>query len=332
MKSMKRMFLRMTILFFVFFVFMIPLTVYSGPYPVRAVNAVVPYGAGGSTDIVFRAITADAEKYLGKPLVIINKSGGSGSVGANYVAKTKADGYTILLTPNNVISIYPNLSSRPAYTLDDFEVLCVVTVDERVAVVRTDAPWKSMKGMVEDSKKRPGTIRWGSPGVTSWGAFGYYSMEAKENAKIHRVLLKGTSAIVAAMLRGDVDVASGSYVGFKAQVDIGKFKAIGVAGDKRSVFLPEVPTYKEQGLDIESDYNRRYVCVRKEVPEEAKAKIEAAFKAMTQDPVIKARIKNLNQNLEFHGRPKAYEIAKADSDYFVGLIKKFDLKSQFKKK
>ena len=328
---MKEKFLRMTTLFFILSIFLLPLFAHAGGYPVRAVKAIVPYGAGGSTDVVFRAITADAEKYLGKSIVIVNKKGGGGSVGGNFAAKAKPDGYTILLAPTSVVNIYPNLASEPAYKLGDLVPLCVVTIDPRVCVVRADAPWKSVKEMVEDSKKKPGTIRFGSPGVTSWGAFGYYALEDLAGAKFLKVPLRGHSDIVTAMLRGDVDVASATFAGFKAQVDAGKFKAIGICGDKRSEFLPDIPTYKEQGIDMPTDPNVRYVWVRKEIPEEAKTKIEAAFKGMCGDALVKKRIKTLNQNLEFHGRDAAMKIAQAETEYFRKLIKQFGLKIKKKK-
>lgn len=328
---MKKNILRLTILFFILTILLLPLLAQAGRYPVRAVKAIVPYGAGGSTDVVFRAIVADAEKYLGKSIAIVNKKGGGGSVGGNYVAKAKPDGYTILLAPTSVVNIYPSLATEPAYRLGDLVPLCVVTIDPRVCVVRAELPWKSVKEMVEDSKKNPETVRFGSPGVTSWGAFGYYALEDLAGAKFLKVPLRGHSDIVAAMLRGDVDVASGTFAGYKAQVDAGKFRPIGISAEKRSEFLPNVPTYKEQGINMPTDPNVRYVWVQKGVPEEAKAKLEASFKGMCEDALVKKRIRTLNQNLEFHGRDEAWKIAQGETEYFRKLIKQFGLKIKKKK-
>ncbi|MBW2145784.1 MAG: tripartite tricarboxylate transporter substrate binding protein [Deltaproteobacteria bacterium] len=313
-------------------VFALPLNAQAADYPVRAIKGIVPYGAGGSTDVVFRAIAAEAEKYLGQPIAIVNKKGAGGSVGGNFVAKSRPDGYTILLAPTSVVDIYPHLASEPAYVLGDLIPVCVVTVDPRVFVVRSEAPWNTVKDLIEAAKKSPGTIRFGSPGVTSWGAFGYYALQAVyPDVKFLPVPLRGHSDIVTAMLRGDVDVASGTFAGYKAQVDARKFKPIGIASDTRSEFLPDVPTCKEVGVDMPQAPNIRYVWVPKGTPMSVQKKLEGAFKAMSESPVVIKRIKTLNQNLEFHGREEAMKIAKAESEHFKGLIKKFGLKVKKKK-
>jgi tripartite-type tricarboxylate transporter receptor subunit TctC len=311
----------------------LPLLVQGADYPVRAIKAIVPYSAGGSTDVTFRAMTGEAEKYLGQAIAITNVGGGGGSVGGNQVAKSKPDGYTILLAPTSVVNIYPYLAANPAYTLDDFIPICVVCIDPRVFVVRSDAPWNSVKDLVEAARKKPGTIRFGSPGVTSWGAFGYYALQGLyADVKFVPVPLRGHANIVTGMLRGDVEVASGTFGGYKAQVDAGKLKPIGVAAEKRDPFLANVPTCKEQGVNMPSDPNVRYVWVPKGTPEEAQKKLESAFKAMVESPQVTQRMKKLNQRIDFHGRAEALKIAKAEGVYFSNLIKKFGLKAKAKKK
>lgn len=326
---------RKILLGFLFSLMMIglPLLVQGADYPVRAIKAIVPYTAGGSTDVAFRAITGEAEKYLGQAIAITNVGGGGGSVGGNQVAKSKPDGYTILLAPTSVVNIYPYLAANPAYTLDDFIPICVVGIDPRVFVVRSDAPWNSVKDLVEAARKKPGTIRFGSPGVTSWGAFGYYALQGLyADVKFVAVPLRGHADIVTGMLRGDVEVASGTFGGYKAQVDAKKLKPIGVAGEKRDPFLPNVPTCKEQGVNMPSDPNVRYVWAPKGTPEEAQKKLESAFKAMLESPAVMKRMEKLNQTVDFHGRAEALKIAKAEGEYFSNLIKKFGLKAKAKKK
>jgi tripartite-type tricarboxylate transporter receptor subunit TctC len=319
----------LTILVLVFIILGLPLYAQAADYPVRAIRAVVPYTAGGSTDLVFRAIVAEAEKYLGQPIAVTNIGGGGGSVGGNNVAKSKPDGYTILLAPTSVVNIYPHLAATPAYILGDLIPVCVVGIDPRVFVVPSDAPWNSVKDLVEAARKKPGTIRFGSPGVTSWGAFGYYSLQALyQDVKFVEIPLRGHADIVTAMLRGDVEVASATFAGFKAQVDAKKFKAIGVASETRDKFLPNVPTCKEQGVNMPSDPNVRYVWVPKGTPEEAQKKLESAFKAMCALPEIIKRVEALDQTVNFHGRADAMKIAQAESEYFRNLIAKFGLKAK----
>ncbi len=327
---MKKQFF--TVLLVAITVLSLPFYAQAAEYPVRAIKGIVPYGAGGSTDVVFRAITAEAEKFLGQPIAIVNKKGAGGSVGGNFVAKSRPDGYTILLAPTSVVDIYPNLTSEPAYVLGDLIPVCMLTVDPRVFVVRSDLPWKTVKDLVEAAKKSPDTIRFGSPGVTSWGAFGYYALQAVyPDVKFSPVPLRGHSDIVTGMLRGEVEVASGTFAGYKAQVDAGKLKPIGIASDARSKFLPDVPTCKEVGIDMPKAPNVRYVWVPKGTPMKVQKKLEGAFKAMCELPVVIKRIETLNQNLEFRGGEEAMKTAKAESEHFKVLIERFGLKIKKKK-
>jgi tripartite-type tricarboxylate transporter receptor subunit TctC len=235
------------------------------------------------------------------------------------------------LAPTSVVNIYPYLAAEPAYTLGDLIPACVIGIDPRVFVARSDAPWNTVKELVEAAEKNPGTIRFGSPGVTSWGAFGYYSLQALyPDVKFVPVPLRGHADIVTAMLRGDVEVASATFAGFKAQVDAGKFKAIGVASEKRDKFLPDVPTCKEQGVNMPSDPNVRYVWVPKGTPEEVQQKLENAFKAMVQLPEVLKRVNSMFQNLEFLGHNDAMKMAEAEGAYFKNLIEKFGLKAKKK--
>lgn len=322
------------ILFFLMFIIcslMILPQAMAAKYPRRDIRGIVPYPAGGSTDVVFRAIVSEAPKYLdGHTIIIVNKAGGSGSVGGNYVAKTRADGYTILLAPTSVVDIYPNLSNRPAYRLGDLVPVCVVTVDPRICVVTVKRPWHNVEELVDDALKNPDTVRFSSPGITSWGAFGSYCLSAITGAKFVNVPLEGHADEVAAMLRGDVDVASGTFAGYKPEVEAGQLRAIGVSAKKRISYLPSVPTYNEVGIKTPTAANVRYVWVRKDVPNYVKAELSEAFKKMVEDPKVIARVAKLDQHIEYHGAKEAMRMAKAESAYYENLINEFGLKVKTK--
>lgn len=295
-------------------------------YPTRAVRAIVPYGAGGSSDLVARAIVADIASVLGRPIIIENVVGASGAIGATRVASADPDGYTILMAPTNVIAINPNLIVDPPYILGKLEPLVGLTKDPRVIVARADAPWNNIADVVQGAIENPGTIRFASPGVTSWGAFGGYALEAViEGVEFHYVPLGGGAEVTSAILRGDADLAAGSFAQYKAQVDAGEFKAIGVANVERSFFLPDVPTYIEVGIDVPSDFNTLYVYVPREVPEAIKNKLAEAFEDIVQDPGVKERMERLNSELRFMGREETILEAYRQNWLFKGLIESFGL-------
>jgi tripartite-type tricarboxylate transporter receptor subunit TctC len=313
-------------------VFSLPLSVQAGDYPTRAIKAIVPWGPGSGSDVYARGLTGEAAKYLGQPLAITNMGGAGGTRGANYVAKSKPDGYTVMITSQSCMTIYPNIAAKPAYTLNDFTPICLFGLNPRVFVARSDAPWNSVKEVLEDARKNPGKIRMTTVGITSWGAFAYYGLkDAYPNAEFVPIHLGGTQKSVLAILRGDADVMGGSHGASKAQLDAGKFKAIGVAGETRSKFLPDVPTLKEQGVELRSDFTIFAAAVPKGTPEEAVVKLEQSFRAMCQDPITIERAQKIYFDLDFKGRKEAMEILSADSAKYGRLAKKFDLKIKEKK-
>lgn len=313
-------------------VFALPLSVQAGDFPTRAIKAVVPWGPGSGSDVYSRGLTGEAAKYLGQPLAITNMGGAGGTKGANYVAKSKPDGYTIMITSQSCMTIYSNIAAKPAYTLNDFRPICLFGLNPRVFVVRSDAPWNSVKELLEDARKNPGKIRMTTVGVTSWGAFAYYGLkDANPDAEFVPIHLRGTQKSVLAILRGDADVMGGSHGASKAQLDAGKFKAIGVAGETRSKFIPNVPTLTEQGVKLRSDFTIFSAVAPKGTPEKVVVKLEQSFRAMCQDPITIDRAKKIYFDLGFKGRKETMEILREDSAKYGRLAKKFGLKIKAKK-
>ena len=324
---MKKRCLVISVLLVAFMSFGLSLDVQAGGYPVRAVKGIVPYGAGGATDVCFRAIVSDAEKYLGKPIAIVNKKGASGSVGGNYVAKAKPDGYTILLAPNGVVTIYPNMASDPAYSLGDLIPVVMIVKDALMYVSRSDAPWNSVKGLIEAARKSPGDIRFGTPGPGTMGAFGMYTLQmGYPGLKFATVPMGGHSDTVAAMLRGEVDVCTGVTAGFKAQFDAGTLKPIGFSSDRRSPFYPNVPTCWEQGVKIMPIASSRYVWVPRGTPIDVRNKIEKAFMAMCKSPTVAKRIKDSNLTMDLRGQGDAMKNAISEYCKFKQVIDHFGIK------
>ena len=138
------------------------------PYPSRPISLVVPFPPGGVADLTARPVAAAMEKAMKQPIGVVNKTGAAGAVGMQFVATSKPDGYTLLLALSS-ISIIPEADKLfgrpPAFTVDQFAPVALISADPTILVVRTESPWKTAKEFIEDAKKRPNQISYSSSGI-----------------------------------------------------------------------------------------------------------------------------------------------------------------------
>ena len=223
-------------------------------YPSRAVTMIVPFPPGGVADIVGRPLAAMMEKSLKQPVVIVNRTGAGGALGMREVARAAPDGYTILMALSS-ISIFP-VSERvngkqPSYELKDFAPIALVTADPTVLVVRADSPYKSVKDFVEAAKAKPGKINYSSSGV--YGTL-HVAMEMFANAagvELFHVPYGGGGPAITALLGGQVEASAQGPAAAIGQIRGGKMRALAGWGTERLKLLPDLPTFKELGYDVE---------------------------------------------------------------------------------
>ncbi|MGE5639301.1 MAG: Bug family tripartite tricarboxylate transporter substrate binding protein [Clostridia bacterium] len=223
-------------------------------YPTHPITMIVPFPPGGVADIVGRPLAAEMQKVLKQPVVVVNRTGAGGAVGMAVVAKSPADGYTILMGLSS-ISIFP-VSDRingktPSYEMSDFAPIALVTADPTVLAVRADSPYKTVKDFVEAAKANPGKINYSSSGV--YGTL-HVAMEIFANAagiKLFHVPYQGGGPAVAALLGGQVQASAQGPAAVVGQIKAGKMRALASWSTERLALLPDVPTFKELGYDAE---------------------------------------------------------------------------------
>ena len=223
-------------------------------YPSKPITMVNPFPPGGVVDVVGRPLAAVMEKSLKQPVIMVGKTGAGGAVGFAYAAKAPADGYTILMGLSS-ISIFP-VSDRingktPPYELKEFAPIALVTADPTVLVVRTDGPYKSVKDFVDAAKANPGKINYSSSGV--YGTL-HVAMEIFANAagiKLFHVPYQGGGPAVTALLGGQVQALASGPAPAIGQIKAGKMRALASWGSERLALMPDVPTFKELGYDLE---------------------------------------------------------------------------------
>jgi tripartite-type tricarboxylate transporter receptor subunit TctC len=223
-------------------------------FPNRPITIVAPFPPGGVADLTARPVAAAMEKVLKNPVVVVNKTGAAGAVGMSYVATSKPDGYTLLMALSS-ISIIPEADKlfdrKPAYTMDQLIPIALISADPTIFVVNASRPWKNLKEFVDEAKKRPGEISYSSSGV--YGTL-HMAMEMLSHAagiSLKHVPYGGAGPALTAILGGHVDTLASGPAVVIPHIKAGKLRPLAGWGDKRVAALPDVPTFKELGYDIE---------------------------------------------------------------------------------
>src|SRR5262249_36010628 len=221
-------------------------------FPARPVTLIVPFPAGGSTDVGLRALASATEKHLGQSIVIENRPGGSGTLAPGQMAATaKPDGYTVAQIPITVFR-FPFMQKTTFDPRTDFTYIIGVTGYTFGVVVRGDAPWKTFRELIDDAKANPGKINYGSPGS---GTSLHITMEqiAKQNGLTWtHVPFKGNAETMNALLGGHIHAVADSS-GWAQLVNAGQFRLLVTWGAARTKNWPDVPTLREIGIDIVSN-------------------------------------------------------------------------------
>jgi tripartite-type tricarboxylate transporter receptor subunit TctC len=284
-------------------------------YPSKPIALVVPFPPGGVADIVARPAADAMSRFLNVPVVIENKAGAGGGIGMGYVAKAKPDGYTLLLALSS-ISILPEadkITGRPPmFQLDQFVPVARLTADPTVLAVRADSPWKTLQDFVDDARKRPAAITYGSSG--NYGTM-HVPMEmfaGSAGVKLLHVPYTGAGPAVVGLLGGNIDaVASGPSTVIQ-HVKAGKLRVLASWGDKRLASFPDVPTLAESGYDAVF-FQWSGIFVPAGTPESVVSKLREAARAAAMDPKFVAAMATVETPVQYLDAPELKRFWDADA-------------------
>jgi tripartite-type tricarboxylate transporter receptor subunit TctC len=257
-------------------------------YPAKPITLVVPWPAGGSTDIVMRAIADVASKSLGQPIVVDNKAGGSGTVGpATMAATAKPDGYTISQVPTTIFRM-PMMQQAFWDPIKDFSYIIHLSGYTYGVTINAESQLKSWKDVVDFAKQNPGTVTYATPGAGTTLHIGMEQIAQLEGIKITQVPFKGGAETNAAVL-GNHTVLQADSTGWRPLVDAGKLRLLMVWTSQRSPNFPGVPTLRELGypLAVESPFG---IAGPKGMDPKIIAKLHDAFKKAIDDPGVIATL------------------------------------------
>ena len=252
-------------------------------YPSRPVKLVCPWPAGGSTDAVMRSLAESASKHLGQTIVIENKPGAGGMLGANELVKAQPDGYTLSQLPHGVFRI-PHMQKVQFDTQKDFTWIVCLTGYTFGIVVPADSPIKSVKDLVDYAKANPGKFTYGSTGVGTSPHLAVEEFAQRAGIQLNHVPFKGNAENMQAILGGHIMAASDA-TGWAPHVESGKLRLLATYGSKRTKKWPSVPTLDELGYKTVSD-SPFGVCGPKGMDPAVVRTIHDAFKKTLDDPKV----------------------------------------------
>jgi tripartite-type tricarboxylate transporter receptor subunit TctC len=272
------------------------------PYPSRPITVVAPFPPGGVADLTARPVAAALEKVLKNPVPVVNKTGAAGAVGMQYVATSKPDGYTLLLALSS-ISIIPEADKlfdrKPAFTVDQFAPIALISADPTILVVPADKPWKTAKEFIEDARTRPGQISYSSSGIYGTLHMAMELLSHGAGIKMRHIPATGAGPAMTAILGGHVEALASGPAVVLPHIKSGKLRALAGWGDKRVAALPEVPTFKELGYPDVEFYIWAGLFAPKGTPEPVLARLREATRSAVAEPEFKAAMDKIQTPIAF---------------------------------
>jgi tripartite-type tricarboxylate transporter receptor subunit TctC len=261
-------------------------------YPTHPIKIIVPFAAGGSTDIIARLAAETMRKYLGQTVVVENVGGAAGALGTMQVARGQADGYTLAIATVSTMIVYQATRAKPEYTLDDFAPITNIASMPNIVTVNPKFPAKNLVEFIKVLKANPGKYSFGSSGVGSINHMLGESFQAEAGVKMIHVPYKGSGPAMQDLMGGQIDSVFDQFPSSKTFIDSGKLRAIGVISPQR---IPgyDVMTMEEAGMKGFTDEAWYGLLAPAKVPPDVLAKITAAMKKAMADPELRARLEKV---------------------------------------
>ena len=256
---------------------------YAADYPTKPITLQIPYPAGGSTDVGGRIVAAIAEKQIGQPIVVVNKAGAGGQVGWTELARQKPDGYYLgYINLPHLLTGVLDPERKSTFKAEDIVPIISQALDPTTISVRPDSPWKTLKDLIEEAKKKPGQIKAGIVGYLQDDEIGYLQFAEAAGVELRKVYFNGAAPAITALLGKHVDVLFCTVGDNYNQWKAGRIRMLTVMDKARTKFYPDLPTTAELGFPTVLSASTRGIAAPKGVPGPIMKKLQDVFyKAMT---------------------------------------------------
>ena len=295
-----------------------------GAFPTKPITMVVPFPPGGLADLVGRPVAEAMSRDLGQTVVIENKGGAGGGIGMAYASKAPADGYTILMALASY-SVLPEadtvLGRSQMYAYNSLRPIARFTADPTVLAVRADAPWKNVKEFVEDARKRPGAINFGSSGNYGTMHVPMEILKQVANVRMTHIPYTGAGPAVTALLAGQIDAVSTGPATVLQHVKSGKLRVLAHWGNTKLESMPDVPSLKQAGYNAEyAQWSGLFVPAG--TPEPVVQRLRAAARHAANDPKVKEVILGAGSPVLYQDTPEFEKYVKNDVKRMADVVKK----------
>jgi tripartite-type tricarboxylate transporter receptor subunit TctC len=296
----------------------------SAAYPTKSITMIVPFPPGGLADIVARPVAEAMTRELGQPVIIENKGGAGGGIGMGVAARSKPDGYTVLLALSS-LTVIPEadalLGRSPMFLLNELRPIARYTADPTVLAVRADAPWKTVKEFIEDARKRPGAINYGSSGNYGTMHVPMEILAQTAGIKMTHIPFTGAAPAVVAMLGGQIDALSTGPATVLQHVKAGKIRVLGHWGNDPLVSMPDVSSLKDLGFNAEyAQWSGLFI--PSGTPEPIAQRLRTAAKMAAQDTKVRDIIQNTGSPVVYLDSPEFEKYVQADAKRMTDVVKK----------
>ena len=273
-------------------------------FPTRPVEIVINFAPGGVADLSVRVMTDELSKNLGVPVVVTNKAGGAGAVGANFVKAARPDGYTVLAAATSGFTIVPLLTPGLEYQLSDFIPLARYVNSPAIMVVRGDSPFTKFDDLISSVRKNPGKMTCGMPGLGTASEFALTMLKSEAGIDFVIVPYKGGGELNAALLGGQVDFLIQSISVAEDLVKSGRLRALAMNAYERSPKLPDVPTLKELGFPKSILLLRFGYFLPKGTPKENVDILASAFEKTIKSTSVRQKLESQGTAVDYEDGPR----------------------------
>jgi tripartite-type tricarboxylate transporter receptor subunit TctC len=293
----------------------------------QTTRIVVPFAAGGGTDQYVRLLAADLGKH-GLQVIVENKPGASGIVAADHVARSRPDGLTVLMSSMSILATNTVLYDKLPYDpIKDFASVSQIAYQPAIIVGRPDLPYKNIKEMVAYAKANPGKINRGSPGASILTNLAPLAFEQQVGIRTMHIPFNGDTPGLQALLGGQIDVHGTSITGPLPHIKAGKMMVLGVMDSKRLPQVPDAPTFKEQGYDIEA-LLAYALSVPAATPRDVVERLNRAVNQVIADPEFVARARAMGMEPRGGTPEELNRFMKTESERWIPLLQSLNLPKQ----
>jgi tripartite-type tricarboxylate transporter receptor subunit TctC len=277
----------------------------AGPYPEKPVRLIVPFAAGGPSDITARLLGQGIQEHLGQPIVIENKPGGGAIVATSALLSAEPDGYTIMMASNIIVTSKWLYDSLPYDAMKDLRAIGGVSISPVVVLVPGTSPIKNLADLLRAAREKPGQLNYGSAGLGTIPQLATEFFLQKTGLQMTHIPFRGSGQALPAVIAGQVDLYFDVAISAQSLVQQGQLRAIGVVGKQRLAQFPDVPTLAEQGLsdfDVSSWFG---LVGRATLPDDIVKTLNAAMNKVVATDQFKEKIAALG-GLPFGGTPEDF--------------------------